>query len=255
MNIFKKATALCLIFSVLTMTACSSGGTSSSSGTSAPSEMSAAGENSASDGVSESTEVSASQASEQDSISSDISESSEESTADSAESKYFTVFVDGKTSADCFSFEGDKGVWAHLVNPYNELSLFNPLSAKDFPDDTKSIAICFNANGVTSEISAFCGLCAYGSGDEDEELQVWDKDTYKALSGENFEFVIDKDGYYELTVPIDKLGAGLDFWEGLNYAYIIEIAFYGAQKTDSDGEYLEEFTEGLSFEFLGIKAD
>ncbi len=262
MNIFKKASALCLAFSVMTLTACSStsdGNSASDNSASGGISESSSVTDSSSAAISEGSEVSVAESSAQDSASSDISESAaesaDESTGESAQDGYFTVLVDGKTSADCFSFEGSKGVWAHLVNPYNELSLFNPLSAKDFPDETKSITICFNASGVTSEIIAFCGLSAYGSGDDDEELQVWDKDTYKALSGEDFDFVIDKDGYYELTVPIEKLGAGLDFWEGLNYAYIIEVAFYGAQKTDSDGGYLEEFTDGLSFEFLGIKAD
>lgn len=255
MNILKKSVALCLILSMLAMTAaCSSGTVYSSSNA----ESSAADSSASSDSVSVNEEIS-----EHESISSDITESqyesseeiSEENSEQSAEDKFFTTFVEGKTSADCFSFEGKKGVWAHLVNPFNQASLFNPTTADDFKADTESITICFNVSGVTSEISTFCGLCAYGSGDEDEELQVWDNDTYKSLTGEDFEYIIDKDGYYEMTIPVAKLASGLDFWEGLNYIYIIEVCFNGAQKTDAEDNYLEEFTDGLCFEFLGIKAN
>lgn len=232
---------------MLAMTAaCSSGTTDSSSNSGSSSPDSSTG----SDSVSVSEEIS-----EQESISSDIMESHSESSEEISEDIFFTTFVDGKTSSDCFTFEGKKGVWAHLVNPFNQASLFNPTTADDFKADTESITICFNVSGVTSEISAFCGLCAYGSGDEDEELQVWDNDTYKSLAGEDFEYIIDKDGYYEMTIPVAKLASGLDFWEGLNYIYIIEVCFNGAQKTDAEGNYLEEFTYGLSFEFLGIKAN
>ena len=255
MDILRKTVALCLIFSMLAITsACSSGTADSSSNSDSSSPDSSSG----SDSVSVSEEIS-----EQESISSDImeshSESSEEIPEDnseqSAEDTFFTTFVDSKTSSDCFTFEGKKGVWAHLINPFNQASLFNPTTADDFKADTESITICFNVSGVTSEISAFCGLCAYGSGDEDEELQVWDNDTYKSLAGEDFEYIIDKDGYYEMTIPVAKLASGLDFWEGLNYIYIIEVCFNGAQKTDAEGNYLEEFTDELCFEFLGIKAN
>ena len=40
-----------------------------------------------------------------------------------------------------------------------------------------------------------------------------------------------------------------------NYVYIIEPCFIGAQKTDAEGSYLDELTDGLSFEFLGIRAN
>ena len=36
---------------------------------------------------------------------------------------------------------------------------------------------------------------------------------------------VDKDGYYEMTIPVAKLASGLDFWEGLNYIYIIEVIY------------------------------
>ena len=196
MDILKKTVALCLVLSMLAMTAaCSSGTTDSSSNSGSSSPDSSTG----SDSVSVSEEIS-----EQESISSDIMESHSESSEEISEDIFFTTFVDGKTSSDCFTFEGKKGVWAHLINPFNQASLFNPTTADDFKADTESITICFNVSGVTSEISAFCGLCAYGSGDEDEELQVWDNDTYKSLAGEDFEYIIDKDGYYEMTIPVAK---------------------------------------------------
>ena len=188
-------------------------------------------------------------------------EASEESVpAESSEaqepvSEYITVFAEGKTSLDCLTYEGATGVWAHLVNPFNEKSLFVPTSSNDFKEDTQNIVICFNVSGVTNELTTFCGLQGYGCGDEDEELTVWNNDAYNRLTGEDFEFTIKEDGYYEMTVPVGKLAAGLEYWEGFDYISIIEVAFYGAEKTDETGAYLECLTDGLSFEFLGIKAE
>lgn len=167
---------------------------------------------------------------------------------------YITKTVAGQTSAGCYTYEGAKGVWAHLVNPYNQLSLFNPTQSSDFPEGTKSIKICFTVSGVKDKISAFCGLSAYGVSDFDDELSVWDNDTYKELTGEDYSFIIDKDGYYEMEVPIAKMAEGLDFWEGLSYAYIMEVSLDGAQAKDSAGEYIDALYDGLSFEFLGIMA-
>lgn len=171
------------------------------------------------------------------------------------ETEYFTTVIDGKTSMDCFTCEGDKGVWAHLINPYNEASLFTPMSPGDMDSDIENLVICFNVSGVTEEMTAFCGIMAYGCGEDDEELSVWNNDTYNTLTGEDFEFVIAEDGYYEMTVPIAKLAGGLDFWEGLSYTSIIEVAFYGAEGVDEAGEYTKAMKDGLVFDFLGIKAE
>lgn len=171
------------------------------------------------------------------------------------EPEFFTTPAnDTITSLGCLTYEGATGAWAHLVNPYNAQALYSPLSSSDFPSDTDKIIICFDVTGVTSEITAFCGLLAYGIGDEDEEMQVWSQDTYKALTGEEFEFVITEDGYYEMEVPLTKIGDGLEYWEGLDYVSIIEVAFYGAEATNEAGEYLEALTDGLNIEFHGIKA-
>lgn len=170
-------------------------------------------------------------------------------------SEYFTTIATDKTSLGCFTFEGEKGAWAHLINPYNAVSIFNPVSSADMPANTENIIICFNVSGVSEEITAFCGLQAYGSGDDDEELAVWNNDTFNALTGENFDFIISEDGYYEMSVPVARLAAGLDFWEGLDYVSIVEVAFYGAEKIDDEGAYTSEIKDDLSFEFLGIKAD
>lgn len=170
--------------------------------------------------------------------------------------EYFTTLADGKTSMTCFTCEGEKGAWAHLINPYNEVSLFMPLSPGDMEPDTENLVICFNISGVTEEITAFCGLLAYGCGGaDDEELSVWNNDTYKSLTGEDFEFVISEDGYYEMVVPISKLSDGLDFWEGLSYTSIIEVAFFGAEGVNDAGEYTEALKDGLTFDFLGIRAE
>ncbi|MBQ7834208.1 MAG: hypothetical protein IJ385_00330 [Ruminiclostridium sp.] len=170
-------------------------------------------------------------------------------------SEYFTTTADGKTSMSCFTCEGDKGAWAHLINPYNEVSLFMPMSPGDMEADTENLVICFNVSGVTEEMTAFCGLMAYGTCEDDEELSVWNNDTYKTLTGEDFEFVIAEDGYYEMIVPIAKLAGGLDFWEGLSYTSIIEVAFFGAEGIDEAGEYTKALKDGLAFEFLGIRAE
>ncbi len=170
-------------------------------------------------------------------------------------SEYFTAFIDGKTSMECFTYEGEKGVWAHLINPYNDVSLFMPVSPGDMNSDTENLIICFNVEGVTDEITAFCGLLAYGCGEDDEELSVWNNDTYNTLTGEDFEFKIKEDGYYEMVVPLSKLSGGLDFWEGLSYTSIIEIAFFGAEGVNEAGEYTKALKEGLTFDFLGIRAE
>lgn len=171
-------------------------------------------------------------------------------------SEFFTTLADGKTSMGCFTCEGEKGAWAHLINPYNVVSLFMPMSPGDMEPDTENLVICFNVSGVTDEMTAFCGLLAYGcGGEDDDELSVWNNDTYKTLTGEDFEFVIAEDGYYEMVVPIAKLAGGLDFWEGLNYASIIEVAFYGAEGIDDAGEYTKALKDGLTFDFLGIRAE
>lgn len=170
-------------------------------------------------------------------------------------SSYFTAFVDGKTSMDCFTCEGEKGVWAHLINPYNEASLFMPMSPGDMEPDIENLVICFNVSGVTEEMTTFCGIMAYGCGEDDEELSVWNNDTYNALTGEDFEFIIAEDGYYEMTVPLSKLSGSLDFWEGLSYTSIVEVAFYGAEGIDEAGEYTKALKDGLTFDFLGIKAE
>lgn len=157
---------------------------------------------------------------------------------------------------ECFTCEGEKGAWAHLINPYNEVSLFMPMSPGDMNKDTENLVICFNVSGVTEEMTAFCGLLAYGcGGEDDEELSVWNNETYKKLTGEDYEFVISKDGYYEMIVPISKLSDGLDFWEGLSYTSIIEVAFFGAEGVDETGEYTAALKEGLTFDFVGIKAE
>ena len=172
-----------------------------------------------------------------------------------ADAKYFTTLTEGNTSMGCFTFEGQKGAWAHLLNPYNAVSLYSPISPGKMNADTENIIICFNVSGLTEEITAFCGLLAYGCGEDDEELSVWNNDTYKSLTGEDFNFTIAMNGYYEMVVPISKLADGLDYWEGLSYTSIVEIAFYGAEKTDEEGKYTGEIKDGLSFEFLGIKAE
>lgn len=169
--------------------------------------------------------------------------------------EYFTTVIDGNTSMGCFTYEGKKGVWAHLLNPYNAASLYSPISPGKMASDTENIIICFNVSGVTEEITAFCGLLAYGCGEDDEELSVWNNDTYNSLTGEDYEFSITTDGYYEMVVPVSKLAAGLDYWEGLSYTSIVEIAFYGAEGTDDAGEYTGTLKDGLSFEFLGIIAE
>lgn len=170
--------------------------------------------------------------------------------------EFFTTLADGKTSMECFTCEGEKGAWAHLINPYNEVSLFMPMSPNDMESDTENLVICFNVSGVTEEMTAFCGLLAYGrGGEDDEELSVWNNDTYKNLTGEDFEFVIAEDGYYEMTVPIARLAGGLDFWEGLSYTSIVEVAFFGAEGVDEAGGYTKALKDGLVFEFLGIKAE
>jgi hypothetical protein len=163
--------------------------------------------------------------------------------------------MEGNTSMGCFTYEGKKGVWAHLLNPYNAVSLYSPISPGKMDADTKNIVICFNVSGLTEEITAFCGLLAYGTGEDDEELSVWDNDTYNSLTGEDFEFSITMNGYHEMVVPVSKLAAGLDYWEGLSYTSIVEIAFYGAEGIDSDGKYTGALKDGLSFEFYGIKAE
>lgn len=170
-------------------------------------------------------------------------------------SEYFTTFADGKTSMTCFTCEGEKGAWAHLINPYNDVSLFTPMSPGDMASDIENLTICFNISGVTEEITAFCGLLAYGCGEDDEELSVWNNDAFNTLTGEDYEFVITEDGYYEMVVPIAKLAAGLDFWEGLSYTSIIEVAFYGAEGVDEAGEYTKALKDGLTFDFLGIRAE
>ncbi len=169
--------------------------------------------------------------------------------------EYFTTVIDGKTSMECFTYEGEKGVWAHLINPYNEASLFMPMSPGDMDSDIENLVICFNVSGVTEEMTAFCGIMAYGTGEDDEELSVWNNDTYNTLTGEDFEFIIAEDGYYEMTVPIAKLAGGLDFWEGLSYTSIIEVAFYGAEGVDEAGEYTKAMKDELTFDFLGIKSE
>ncbi len=169
------------------------------------------------------------------------------------EPEFFTVFSADKTSMGCLTYEGSTGTWAHLINPYNSASLFEPVSS--MKSGTENIVICFNVSGVLSEMTTFCGLLAYGTGEDDDELQVWSNDTYNELCGEDFEFVIAEDGYYEMTVPVAKLAEGLDYWEGLDYVSIVEVAFFGAEKTDEAGEYLEVPLDGLEFEFLGIRAE
>ena len=167
--------------------------------------------------------------------------------------EYFTIPAEGQTSLSCLTYEKDKGVWAHLVNPYNANALYQPAQESDFFADAENITICFEASGVTSEIDAFCGISAYGLGEDDEEISCWNKDSFKRLTGEDFSFIIDKDGAYEMVVPIAKMAAGLDFWEGLKTIYIIEPVFYGAQAVDADGKYLDALYDGLKIEFTGIK--
>lgn len=179
----------------------------------------------------------------------------EETTAAEPESEYITVFAEGKTSDTCLSYEGEKGVWAHLVNPFNSESLFEPFADSEFSGDEENLIICFNVSGVSEPISAFCGISAVGISPDDEEISIWDKDAYNKLTGEDFDFVIENDGYCEMIVPIKKMSDGLDFWEGLKNVTILEPVFYNVQAVDDEGNYKDALIDGLSFEFLGIKAE
>ncbi|MBQ8781770.1 MAG: hypothetical protein IJZ72_08875 [Oscillospiraceae bacterium] len=154
---------------------------------------------------------------------------------------------------ECLTCEGEKGVWAHLINPFNDLALFEPIGEGELEADMSDPVICFNVEGVQNEITAFCGISAYSvSG---KAVSVWDNSAFNALTGENFEFVISEDGYYEMTVPLSKLGNSVEGWDGLGHLEVLEVAFFGAERTLESGGYAEELADGLEFEFLGIKAE
>lgn len=168
-------------------------------------------------------------------------------------SQYFTSYAAGPLSMECLTCEGEKGVWAHLINPFNELALFEAVGEGELEADTSEFTICFNVTGVSNEITAFCGVSAYSiSG---ESVSVWDNNAYSKLTGEEYEFVISEDGYYEMIVPLNKLTGGIEAWDGLGHLEVLEIAFFGAEKMLGEGVYSEELTEGLEFEFLGIKSE
>lgn len=163
---------------------------------------------------------------------------------------------DGHTSAGCFTYEADNKAWAHLINPYNEVSLYNPPNAQSIADDTKDLIIQFTVTGVQEEFTIFPGFQVYGDNEDDgEELSIWSQDTYKSVSGSEYTYKIDQDGSYELVVPFKALADGsidkgdIDEWgENLDKVGILELCFSGVGNDDLTGFK----HEGFSVEFTGI---
>lgn len=160
-------------------------------------------------------------------------------------------FRDGHTSASCFTYEGNNAAWAHLINPYNDVSLYNIPGAKDFADDTKDLIIQFTVSGVQEEFSVYPGFQCYGDDDVDgEELSIWSQSDYTSASDAEYTYKIDRDGSYELVVPFKSVADGaVDAWgENLNSIGILELCFVEVGNDDKTGFK----HEGFSVEFTGI---
>ncbi|MDE6724780.1 MAG: hypothetical protein K2J79_04165 [Ruminiclostridium sp.] len=158
---------------------------------------------------------------------------------------------DGQTSESCFTYEQNNTAWAHLINPYNQASLYNVPSAKEYADDTKDLIVRFTVSGVQEEFSVYPGFQCYGDDKDDgEELSIWSQSDYTSASGSEYTYKIDRDGSYELVVPLKALAdEAVDIWgENLENVGILELCFVGVGNDDLTGfKY-----EGFSVEFIGI---
>lgn len=158
---------------------------------------------------------------------------------------------DGQTSESCFTYEQNNNAWAHLINPYNQASLYNVPSAKEYADDTKDLIVRFTVSGVQEEFSVYPGFQCYGDDKDDgEELSIWSQSDYTRASDSEYTYKIDRDGSYELVVPFKALAdEAVDIWgENLENVGILELCFVGVGNDDLTGfKY-----EGFSVEFTGI---
>ena len=163
---------------------------------------------------------------------------------------------DGQSSETCFTYETDNKAWAHLINPYNKVSLYNPPNAKMIADDTKDLIVQFTVSGVQEEFTVFPGFQVYGDDEEaGEELSIWSQSDYEEVAGSEYTYKIDQDGSYELVIPFRALADGavdqgsIDFWgDNLDKVGIIELCFSNVGNDDMTGFK----HEGFSVEFTGI---
>ena len=158
---------------------------------------------------------------------------------------------DGQTSESCFTYERNNTAWAHLINPYNNVSLYNVPSKDEYSDDTKDLIVRFTVSGVQEEFMVYPGFQCYGDDKDDgEELSIWSQSDYTYASGSEYTYKIDRDGAYELVVPFKSVADdAVDFWgENLETVGILELCFVGVGNDELDGfKY-----EGFSVEFTGI---
>ena len=161
------------------------------------------------------------------------------------------AFRNGHTSESCFTYENNNTAWAHLINPYNDASLYNVPVAKEYADDTKDLIIQFTVSGVQEEFTVYPGFQCYGDDEDDgEELSIWSQSDYTDASGSEYTYKIDRDGSYDLVVPFKSVADdAVDAWgENLDSVGILELCFVGVGNDDMDGfKY-----EGFSVEFTGI---
>ena len=160
--------------------------------------------------------------------------------------------LEGHTSASCFTYEKNNTAWAHLWNPYNEVSLYNTPDESLYGEGIQDLIVEFSVTGVEEPFTVFPGYQAYGDEEGDnEELSIWSQDDYINAVGTEYVYTIDRDGTYELAVPFRAMAdAATDFWgENLVRVGILELCFNGVGNDDMTGfKY-----DNLAVEFLGVR--
>ena len=70
--------------------------------------------------------------------------------------------LEGHTSASCFTYEKNNTAWAHLWNPYNEVSLYNTPDESLYGEGIQDLIVEFSVTGVEEPFTVFPGYQAYG---------------------------------------------------------------------------------------------
>lgn len=157
----------------------------------------------------------------------------------------------GASSMGCISYEVNNEAWAHLINPYNSIALYAPVSESDIADGTCDVIVKFDVTGVETPFTVFPGFMAYGDDAEGEELSIWSQNDYVTATGSEYTFVVDSDGSYELIVPLKAMADECTgYWgEHLNSLAILELCLGGAANDDMDGF----INSGMTITFTGIE--
>lgn len=157
----------------------------------------------------------------------------------------------GASSMGCISYEVNNEAWAHLINPYNSVALYAPVSESDIADDTCDVIVKFDVTGVETPFTVFPGFMAYGDDAEGEELSIWSQNDYVEATGSEYTFVVDSDGSYELIVPLKAMADECTgcWGEHLESLAILELCLGGAANDDMDGF----INSGMTITFTGIE--